>query len=262
MSFTVENIDGRRGIWLRNRPEATVFEAVALLTRTSQQTLNDLFRSAMKPIESEVVTAAAVFFQKFFLQESPWEFHPRVVLVACVNLAAKTEEFHAITLSNVINGLPDASKLKEHVPRVEMRLLAAVGYDLVVEQPWSTQLFWVDELKSSFNDQKSVVHMKVYDMSGDLMRLWQWTDAALVFPFPKLATAAVLRACIAIDDQVGANNSPEESYESLSRLISEIMSRYLPGVDLQRLLIDVETVVYRFGKFETLLKEEIQLELE
>jgi hypothetical protein len=253
--WTVNELDDTRAKWIASHPGITQFDLVASVARVSQQALQQLFRHSRKPIESEMATAAAVFFQTFFVKESPLEFSPRATLVACMNLAAKTEEFHSISLSDLVNALPDAAELKAQVPKIEMRVLAALNYDLVIEQPWLIQLFWADALAQSFDDFANQTHLKVYDVSCDIMRLWQWTDAVLVFPLPKLATAVMLRACIAIDDQEIARRSPDEAGENLQQRMLEVMAKLVPYVDVKQLMLDIEAVVYRYGKLDKMLKD-------
>lgn len=250
--LSIEALDVKRLEWFSGHPEITPLDVVAILSRMCQLTLSQLFRHSRKPIESEVATAAALFFHKFYLRESPLQFNPRSVTIACMNLACKTEEFHAVSLADLVNALPDANDLKSQVPKIEMRLLAALEYDLIVQQPSLVQLYWVDRLKETSHGES--VYLKVYDLSCDLIRVWQWTDAVLVFSFPKLASAAVLRACRAVDDQLVS--ASEDESDSLFQTILRIMTDELPMVDdLGTLLDEVERVAYRFGKFDKLLKD-------
>jgi hypothetical protein len=249
--LSTAEIDSSRLSSLKDLQDVTTEDAAAVLTRIGQHTLSALFRHSRKPIESEMVSAAAQFFQSFYLRESPIDFNPRAVLVACMNLGAKTEEFHSLTLSDLVNALPDAVELKLQVPRIELRLLAALDFNLVIDQPWMVLLFWANEILGELGNDSSV-HLKVFDISCDLMRTWQWTDAVLIFPFPKLATAVTLRACIVADSQL---RSPEEESEPLQACFIRIVENHIPGVNVRQLLDDVEAVVYRFGRIERLLKD-------
>lgn len=239
---SLHSIDSLRLSWFREHPEVKASDVAAFLMRVSQQTLFQLYRHSRKPIEAEMISAAAQFFFKFFSRESPRDYHPRAVLVACMNLAAKTEEYHAVSLSDLVNSLPDCVDLKDSVPHLEMKLLAALDYDLVVEQPWLVMLFWADLLTSEDN-----MHLKVYDHACDIVRIWQFTDAVLLFPFPELATAAVKKACKDLSSSVGA--------ESLLSRIQEAFNSYIPDVDVDTLLAGIESVAERFGSFEKLVKD-------
>ena len=247
--MNAKDIDQFRSGWFRDHPEIKLLDVATFLTRSSQQTLFQLYRHARKPIESEVISAAAIFFAKFYSKESPAQWHPRTVLVACMNLAAKTEEYHALSLSDLVNALPDAAALKASVPILEMKLLAALDFDLVVEQPWPVQLYWAELLRLETTDD---IHLKVYDIACDIMRQWQWTDAVLVFDFPKLATAVTLKACMRVP-----GSSPDDEGGSVVDKMLRIMAQVIPGVDVLALLHDVELVVNRYGPFEQLVKDPI-----
>ena len=245
--MNVEEIDAFRTQWVSEYPEIRPSDISAYIAKVSQQSLFQLYRHARKPLESEVISAAAIFFARFFTKESPLECHPRAVLVACMNLAAKTEEYHAVSLSDLVNALPDATSLKASVPILEMKLLAALGFDLVVEQPWPIQLYWAELLRLETSDD---IHLKVYDISCDIMRQWQWTDAVLAFDFPQLATAVTLKACMRVP-----GSSPDDEGGNVVDKILRIMATVMPGVDVVDLLGRVEEVVNRFGHFDQLVRD-------
>jgi cyclin H len=243
MDLTVEDIDRVRVSWFSDYPEILVSDIAAFLVRISQQTLFQLYRHSRKPIEAEMISAAAIYFYKFYMRESPRDFHPRAVLVACMNLAAKTEEYHAVGLSDLINALPGANELKASVPRLEMKLLAALDYNLVVEQPWLVVLFWAEMISTAEDN----LHLKVYDIACDLVRMWQFTDAALLFSFPKIATAAVYKAC--------KDLSSDGNNESLTARLEAAIRKIVPNTDVAELLLSVENVAHRFGPFEKVVKD-------
>jgi hypothetical protein len=247
IAIGTDEIDEARMKHLGEYLEISSSDVSAFLARASQSTLFQLYKHSRKPIESEMITAAASFFQRFYLRESVIVYKPRFVLVACLNLAAKTEEYHGITLSDLVNALPDATELKAQVPIYEMKILAALDYDLVVEQPWLVQLYWADLLQDDFN-----THLRVYDVASEWMRLWQWTDAVIVFEFCQLATAAVFKACRQIHN---GSATPDETSENLQARITEIFNQVIPGINVESLLERIEGVANRHGPFEILVKD-------
>ena len=235
--------------FLGKREQISASDIFAYLVRVSQSTLFQSYRTSRKPVESEMISAAAKYFFTFYQRESVLDFDPRSVLIGCMNLAAKTEEYHAISLSDLVNALPDAAQLKAGIPRIEMKILAAMEYDLVVEQPWLIMLYWVDHIKGP--EDGDGIHLRVYDMACDIMRIWQWTDAVLIFPFPQLATAAVYKACLQV-----ATTSPEgESMDSAVARMTAAVDSTVKGLDVEQLLVKIEVVVSRFGPFEKVLKD-------
>lgn len=247
----MEDIDRRRRgdrILSENITSEDIF---AFLARPAQNTLYQICRSPRKPIESEVISAASKFFSVFFLKESLIEFDPRVVLIACVNLAAKTEEYHAVSLTDIISSFSDSASLKTQVPLVEMTLLAALEYDLVIEQPWPVMLFWVEKIRTD----ESTAHSKIYDISCGIMHVWQWTDAVHLFPFPQLATAAVLKATQ--NYSKSHNSAAAEDSDMLVMKLLDVMKETIPDVNVEKLLQSVEDVVNRFGAFEKIIKDPI-----
>jgi hypothetical protein len=226
------------------------------IVRKSQATLSEIYRHSRKPIEAEMISATALFFFKFYISESVVKYDPRAVFVACMNLAAKTEEYHAISLSDLINALPDAVNLKTTIPLIEMKILKALDFILVVEQPWQVMLYWVETIRSQ--DDASQAYQKIYDMACDVLKTWQWTDAVLIYDFPKLATAAVYKACLLADRSSATTDgaSPDDmTSEKWAERLSKIATAVIPGVDLGKLLDEVEQVANRFGAFEKIAKD-------
>lgn len=224
------------------------------LVRKSQSTLFEVYRHSRKPIEAEMISATALFYFKFYMSESVIKYDPRAVFVACMNLAAKTEEYHAVSLSDLVNALPDAANLKSSVPLIEMKVLKSLDFDLVVQQPWQVMLYWVEAIRSE--DDVPQTYLKLYDSACEIIRAWQWTDAVIVFDFPKLATAAVYKACILFDRSAtaGEASSPEESPNCRGRFITSL-TELLPSLRIDELLIQIEGVVHRFGQFDKIVKD-------
>lgn len=239
--------------------ESRLVEPVDIFTyivRKSQATLSEIYRHSRKPIEAEMISATALFFFKFYMSESVVKYDPRAVFVSCMNLAAKTEEYHSISLSDLINALPDAVNLKTTIPLIEMKVLKALDFNLVVEQPWQVMLYWVETIRSQ--DDTPQAYQKIYDMACDVLKTWQWTDAVLIYDFPKLATAAVYKTCLLADrsSQTTDGASPDDmTSEKWAERLSRIAAAVIPGVDLEKLLDEVEQVAYRFGAFEKIAKD-------
>lgn len=240
----IEDIDTvRLAKFVNMYPLVTAADVYTYLFRESQNTIYQLFRHSRKPIESEVITAAAVLFSKFYSKESILDFKPHAVLVACVNLATKTEEYHSVSLSDLVSGSPDAAALKQTVPRIEMKLLACCDYDLVFDQPWPVVLYWVDELKGDSTDE---VYMKLYDNACEILRVWLWTDALVLVPIAQLATAATFKACMNLaEDRDGL-------VIAFSKLVQETLDT---PYEVRILLQSIENTVMRFGAPEHVIKD-------
>ena len=226
------------------------------LVRKSQSTLFEVYRHSRKPIEAEMISATALFYFKFYISESVIKYDPRVVFVACMNLAAKTEEYHGVSLSDLVNALPDAASLKSSVPLIEMKVLKSLDFDLVVEQPWQIMLYWVESIRSP-GDQPQT-YLKLYDSACDIIRTWQWTDAVIVFNFPKLATAAVYKACILLDSSGSVIDASSPDDLSLGRWTGRFITfskQLLPSLRVEEVLIEIENVVNRFGHFDKVVKD-------
>ena len=247
--FSIEEIDKCRIQHFSKYPEIQPGDVFAFLSKSSQEMLFQVCRNSRKQIESELISATALFFHQFYLRESILDFDPRVVVVCCMNLAAKTEEYHSVSLPDLVNALPESAVFKAEVPLIEMKLLAALDFNLVVEQPWLIILYWVELFRIATGDES---HAELFNKACNVMQAWQWTDAVLVFPFPQLATAAVLRAAI-ICNQHGSGSPDDDT--SAFRILTKIHCERLPGVNVEKLLLSIETIVSRFGPNDRVAKD-------
>jgi hypothetical protein len=245
-------LDAKRDIETLTIKPVDIF---AYMVRKSQSTLFEVYRHSRKPIEAELISTTALFFFKFYMSESVLSYDPRVVFVACMNLAAKSEEYHSVSLSDLVNSLPDASTLKSVVPLIEMKVLKSLDFDLVVDQPWHVMLFWVDSIRD--HQDTSQTYLKLYDTACDILRTWQWTDAVLIYDFPKLATCAVYKACIVVDgrDSLITTSPDEVSSDKWTERFSKFAMTLVPSLNIDDVLRDVESVAYRFGSFEKVVKD-------
>ena len=209
----------------------------ALLSKTSRHVIKSLAGRWRKPVENEVYSAAAFFYRKFFMQNTPAQFCPEKALLACFNLACKTEESHTVSLKDLIS--EDFPLSQEEAVEFELGIFQATNFDLCIDQPWPIALFYSSRLHERGQVEQA---QTFFNVSCDAIGAWQWTDAVLVFSFPQLAVAACLKAAI----EVGV-------YETVAELMIELVGSVSEVTELVNRIQDVAS---RHGKSDSSEVEE------
>ena len=201
----------------------------ALLSRTSKHIIKSLAGRWRKPVENEVYSAAAFFYRKFFAKNTPAHYCPEKVLLACFNLACKTEESHTVTLKDLV--AEDFPLSAEEAVDLEVALFQATEFEISVEQPWPIILYYSQRIHDRGKTEQAQLF---FNNACDTVGGWQWTDAVLVFSFAQLAVAGCLKA----SSDVGV-------HETVAELILETVGSV---EDVEALVVRIQEVAFRHEK--------------
>ena len=196
----VDAIDRKRAEVLSESPAVVD----ALLTRTAKHMLSSLQGKWVKPIENEVISAAFVFYRRFFSVQSPVRFDPEHVFLVALALACKTEESHSITLKDITAGELFHT---EEATELELVLMESLDFQLQIQQPWPIIMFFCSRLAEK---GKSDAAKRLFDSSCDAVSVWQRTDAASILQLSLLGFAAVYIS----SDSCGVTESIKEITET------------------------------------------------
>jgi hypothetical protein len=140
-----------------------------------------------------------------------------------MNLAAKTEEYHSISLNDLINSLPDAESLRVSIPRLEVKLLSALDFNLFVEQPWGTVLYLCERIREDVGDEST--HLRVYDSACEIIRQWQMTEIVILWEPAEFGILAVFK----IFPKIFKNSNLMEKLKKIEKKFK--IFKQSPGID-------------------------------
>ena len=201
----------------------------ALLSKNSRHVIKSLAGRWRKPVENEVYSAAAFFYRKFFVRNTPAQYCPEKVLLACFNLACKTEESHTVALKDLV--AEDFPLSPEEAVELELAVFQATNFELCVDQPWPIPLLFASRLHERGKTDQA---QSFFNVACDAIGAWQWTDAVLVFSFGQLAVAGSLKAAT----DVGV-------HDSVAEFIEETVG---PVREVEELVNRIQDVAGRHGK--------------
>lgn len=83
-----------------------------------------------------VVGTAFTYFKRFYLHRSTMDYHPKEILVTCVYLSTKVEEFNVSIGQFVGNIKGDRGKAMDIILSNELLLMKELNYYLTIHNPY------------------------------------------------------------------------------------------------------------------------------
>nr|XP_033778306.1 cyclin-H [Geotrypetes seraphini] len=188
------------------------------------------FCSAFKPVmPRSVMGTACMYFKRFYLNNSVMEYHPRIIMLTCVFLACKVDEFNVSSIQFVGNlqEVPlGQEKALEQILEYELLLIQQLNFHLIVHNPYRPFEGFLIDLKTRY---PMLENPEVLRKAADEFLNWvALTDACLLFTPSKIALAAILssasRAGINLESYLKECLEMKDNCEAMSQLLEEIKS--------------------------------------
>uniref|UniRef100_A0A8D8PX23 Cyclin-H n=2 Tax=Cacopsylla melanoneura TaxID=428564 RepID=A0A8D8PX23_9HEMI len=172
-----------------------------VLVRHYQLQLRDFCKRFNPPMPKVVIGTAFHYLKRFYLNNSVMDYHPKEVLVTCVYLACKVEEFNLSISQFVSNIKGDQQKASDIILNNELLLMQQLKYHLTVHNPYRpVEGFLIDiKTRSQLRDPDRL--RPGIDEFLDKMFL---TDACLLFSPSQIALAAVLQSASKLQENLDA----------------------------------------------------------
>ncbi|KAI5705158.1 hypothetical protein M8J76_012105 [Diaphorina citri] len=172
-----------------------------VLVRHYQLQLRDFCKRFSPPMPKVVIGTAFHYLKRFYLNNSVMDYHPKEILVTCVYLACKVEEFNLSISQFVSNIKGDQQKASDIILNNELLLMQQLKYHLTVHNPYRpVEGFLIDiKTRSQLRDPDRL--RPGIDEFLDKMFL---TDACLLFSPSQIALAAVLQSASKLQENLDA----------------------------------------------------------
>jgi len=143
------------------------------------------------PMSKAVIGTAFHYFKRFYLYHSVMDHHPKEIMVTCVYLSCKIEEFNLTMLQFVANIRGGREKAMEIILNNELLLMSALKFHLTIHNPYRPVEGLLIDLKTRFHQFDPEKLRKPIDEFLDKVLL---TDIPLLFAPSQIALASVLEA--------------------------------------------------------------------
>ncbi|XP_027215413.2 cyclin-H isoform X1 [Penaeus vannamei] len=127
-----------------------------IMVRTYEYSLRDFCKKFRDPRDGRirmppaVTTTAQHYFKRFYLFNSVMDYHPKEILVTCVYLACKIEEFYVTINDFVHNVRGDKKKAAEIILNNELQLTQELQFHLIIHQPFRPVEGLLIDIKTRF----------------------------------------------------------------------------------------------------------------
>lgn len=138
-------------------------------------------------LPSQVRATAISFLRKFYLVNSVMEYHPRLVLLTCLFLAAKSENSF-ISINSFSKRIPKTTP--ESILKLEFEILQSLKFTLFVHHPFRPLYGFFYDLQDVLGDEMSIEELgKAYDKARKIIDEALISDAVFHFTPPQIALA-------------------------------------------------------------------------
>lgn len=138
---------------------------------------------------SQVRATAVSFFRKFYLVHSVLEYHPKFVLLTCLFLAAKSENYF-ISINTFCKKLAKMSVAPESILNLEFTILESLKFTLLTHHPFRPLYGFFFDIQDTLGSSISQKELgSVYDAARTLVNEALISDVVYHFTPPQIALA-------------------------------------------------------------------------
>ncbi|KAF9963880.1 hypothetical protein BGZ65_008157 [Modicella reniformis] len=175
---------------VENLPEnpgfPTVEEELALLGFYDRK-IAQIFRYWKLP--SNVTATAIVYMKRFFLENTVMDYHPKSVMMTCMFLARKTENF-LMTIDDFSTAIKSS---RESILNLELLVCQSLRFQFTVHHPYRPCLGFFYDMQAVADNMEKL--QKVYDIAAKLIDTSLYTDLCFLYQPAQIALAAMMIAC-------------------------------------------------------------------
>jgi len=162
------------------------------LLRQYEQIMKDFCRKFQPPMPRSVIGTAFQYLKRFYLNNSVMDYHPKHIMVTCVYLAAKVEEFN-VTMQQFVNNIKgDRAKASDIVLNNELLLMQQLNYHLTTHNPFRSIEGFLIDIKTRCPNIEDPERFRPH--IDDFIDKSYFTDACLLYSPSQIALAAVVYA--------------------------------------------------------------------
>ncbi|XP_019646824.1 PREDICTED: cyclin-H-like [Branchiostoma belcheri] len=147
------------------------------------------------PMPKSVMATASAYFKRVYLQNSVMEHHPKIVMLTCVYMACKVEEFN-VSIMQFVGNIRARSEERERAVDVilnnELQLLQLLNFHLTVHSPIRPLEGFLIDMKTRHRSAEEVENLRC--RAEEYLDKSFLSDACLLFPPSQVALAALWHA--------------------------------------------------------------------
>lgn len=162
-----------------------------VMVRKYELQLRDFCKRFQPPMPRCVIGTATHYFKRFYIYNSVMNYHPKEIMVTCIYLAAKVEEFNVSISQFVANIRGDREKASDIILNNELLLMEQLKFHLAIHNPFRPVEGLLIDIKTrcSLMDPE-----RLRPGTESFLEKAYLTDAILLYSPSQIALAAILQA--------------------------------------------------------------------
>lgn len=154
--------------------------------------LKDFCKRFQPAMPRSVVGTSFNYFKRFYLHNSVMDYHPKEILVTCVYLACKVEEFNVSITQFVANIKGNREKAMDIILNNELLLMQQLSYHLTIHNPFRPIEGLIIDIKTRYPSMKDPQCLR--PAIDDFLDRCLFTDACLLYAPSQVALTAIIYA--------------------------------------------------------------------
>nr|CAG4640952.1 EOG090X080D [Eulimnadia texana] len=169
------------------------------LLQSYEMRLREFCRKFQPPMPRSVSGTAFHYMKRFYLKNSLMNYHPKEIMVTCVYLACKVDEFNVSMDQFVANFQGDRERAASIILNNELFLMFQLNYQLTVHNPFRPlEGFLIDiKTRSNFRDPE-----RLRPGIDEFLSQVFLTDSILIYSPSQIALAAIVHAASALKENL------------------------------------------------------------
>ncbi|XP_019877525.1 cyclin-H [Aethina tumida] len=194
-----------------------------IMVKNYELRLRDFCKRFQPPMPRCVIGTAFHYFKRFYIHNSVMNHHPKEIMVTCIYLACKVEEFNVSIQQFVANIKGDREKATDIILNNELLLMEQLNFHLCIHNPFRPVEGLLIDIKtrSTLSDPE-----RLRPGTEQFLERALQTDCILLYSPSQVALAAVLHAASKIhenlDSYVTDTLFGEEGRDKLRDLIGAV----------------------------------------
>ncbi|XP_054719790.1 cyclin-H-like isoform X2 [Uloborus diversus] len=128
------------------------------------------------------------------------DYHPKDMLVTCVYLATKVEEFNVSINQFVANVKGDREKAMEIILNHELLLMQQLNFDLAIYNPFRAVEGFLIDIKTRYSKIQDPERLR--PAIDDFLEKIQYSDACFLYSPPQIALAAIAYGALKFKESI------------------------------------------------------------
>lgn len=160
-----------------------------MLYKSYESILLKFCQKFQPPMPKNVIGCSFHYFKRFYLDNSVMDFHPKDIVVTCVYLATKVEEFNVSINQFVANVKGDREKAMEIILNHELLLMQQLNFDLAVYNPFRPVEGLLIDIKTRYPELHEPERFR--PAMDEFLEKIQFSDACFLYSPPQIAIVAI-----------------------------------------------------------------------